>query len=40
MSAWEYEAPKTFLSPARLDSRLLLDDEVRQNGEADLLESD
>jgi hypothetical protein len=38
MSACEYEAPKTFLSPARLASRLLLDDEVRQKGEADLRE--
>lgn len=38
MSACEYEAPKTFLSPARLASRLLLEDEVRQNGDEDLIE--
>lgn len=40
ISACEYEAPKTFLSPGRLASRLLLDDEVRQKGEPDLLEHD
>jgi hypothetical protein len=38
MSACEYEAPKTFLSPARLASRLLLEDEVRQKGDEDLIE--
>jgi hypothetical protein len=36
LSACEYEAPKTFLSPARLASRLLLEEEVRQKGDADL----
>ena len=36
MSACEYEAPKTFLSPARPASRLLLEEDVRQNGDEDL----
>ena len=37
ISACEYEAPKTFLSPARLASRLLFEDEVRQKGDEDLI---